>query len=138
MDYYDKLIASLPIILLIITFLLKLTVNRKVDRFSFINALCELPVDILFLAFSFCLAFTVSTPNNLDTGIIYSLVSLVILIIVISLWRIVESLLSSKKIMIMALLLSLNFMLSISSLAYSISLFIEEENIPQKKVEIIK
>lgn len=83
----DHLNIILPIVLLGISFLLKLVVDRNIDGPAFINAICELPVDILFLSLSFSIAFTITDSANISKGLFYCFIGLAISILVVIIWR---------------------------------------------------
>jgi hypothetical protein len=61
----------LPFIFLLLTYFFKLTVDEKFERVKAMRALCELPVDIIFLAMSFLVAIMVSQGKYRDVGILY-------------------------------------------------------------------
>lgn len=83
----DHLEILLPGILLLIAFLLKLVVDRSLDVPNAIQAVCELPVDILFLALSFVVAHTIANKNNVNEGLVFCYVGIASAIIVVVLWR---------------------------------------------------
>ena len=84
MEHLDLI---LTIVLLGLAFILKLSVARPVDVPDIIQALVELPVDIIFLAISFGVAFTIAEKNNTGKGLFYSFVFIFLAVIVVMLWR---------------------------------------------------
>ena len=115
----------LPILLLVIAFILKLFIDRVVDAPAAIQAICELPVDILFLSLSFTVAFTISNKENQYQGILYCFSGLLIAIFVVFIWRksIVLFLRDSNWWMF---LLFINLSLSFSGLMASINFIIHD------------
>ncbi|EGQ7642240.1 hypothetical protein NM092_003549 [Vibrio cholerae] len=78
----------LPGILLALAFFLKLSVDREVDIPNTIYAILELPVDILFLATSFIVAFTIAAkPPVSTTGFMYFGAYLLVSAITVFTWR---------------------------------------------------
>lgn len=82
----------LPGVLLLLGFSLKLLIGRNLNIPETIQSLCELPVDIVFLALSFIVAFTMTSQRNQAVGLFYCFVCLLLSIIVLVLWRISLSL----------------------------------------------
>lgn len=77
----------LSIILVGLSFLLKLFVDRKTDMPIFINCLLELPVDLNFLGLSFIIAYIIRDPKNSATGMLYFGSYLLISILTVFMWR---------------------------------------------------
>lgn len=113
----------LPSILLIIAFSLKLFIDRTVDIPQTLKAICELPVDIMFLAMSFGVGYTISK-NNSSEGLIFLFWSLLLSILVIVLWRKSLILLASNnnKKFFWILLLIINLVISGHTILYSVDL----------------
>jgi len=74
----------LPSILLILSFSFKLLTDRRIKTADFITALCELPVDMMFLSISFIIAFTISSSK---TGLIYWALYIFFAFWVVFFWR---------------------------------------------------
>lgn len=55
----------LPIILLILSFIIKFAINRKCSLPYFVVAILELPVDIMFLASSMVISYNIIISNKL-------------------------------------------------------------------------
>lgn len=117
MNHLDIL---LPAILLIIAFLLKLVVDRNVDVPNTIQAICELPVDILFLALSFVVGFTISSKENMSDGLLCCYVGIAIAVVVVVLWR-----KSIKLFLVGNKLWLLLFFINLSIAGYTINLSID-------------
>ncbi|WP_321345212.1 hypothetical protein [uncultured Draconibacterium sp.] len=83
----EHLDIILPGLLVLIAFLLKLLIDEIVDITSTIQALIELPVDVIFLALTFSVAFTLTNVENQLQGLFYGFLGFVISIIVILLWK---------------------------------------------------
>ena len=60
---------ALPAALLFVAYLLRLLVDHQVSLADLIEATIELPVEIAFLATSFVVAFTISTPLRVRESI---------------------------------------------------------------------
>ena len=127
----EHLDIILPILLLGIAFLLKLVVDRNIDVPTAINAICELPVDILFLALSFSIAFTIAEPINNSKGLFYCFVGLAISIAVVFIWRRTLKYFIEKRTWLWLTLLFVNLIVASISLKCSIELIVAN----QKKKE---
>ena len=124
----------LPGILLLIAFLLKLVVDRSLDVPNTIQAVCELPVDILFLALSFVVAHTIANKNNINEGLVFCYIGLAFAIVVIVLWR--KSLnyfLVDNKIWI--LLFFINLCISGYTIKRSVDLILPAEKVIENPVK---
>jgi hypothetical protein len=77
----------LSILLLGLSFLLKLFIDRRTDIPIFINAILELPVDINFVGLSFTIAFIIKDSKNIESGLITFCCYLLVSIITVFLWR---------------------------------------------------
>jgi hypothetical protein len=109
----------LPIILLVLLFLLKSFIKQDTSVTQFVNALIELPSDIVFLGLSF-LSATMIKKGVLDVLILFLFGGIILEIITIMLWRI-----SIKKVGVnnkLAVFISaLNYCFSVLWLMFSIS-----------------
>ena len=127
----------LPISLLFIAFLLKLAVNQDWKNVpNLIQNICELPADIIFLALSFCVAFTISDKNNHGIGLSYCFIGVGIAILIVYVRKIcVDLFLSKKKIWI--LLFLINLIISVFAINQSIKLIINrvDETVKQESIE---
>lgn len=121
----------LSIALLILIFLLKLFVNRKVNFSDFILALNELPVDIFFLALTFCIFYVTTEPT---CGIIQCVLVLILTIISVFVYRFCEEKLINNSLW-WIILLFLNLSLSIYFILNSINL---NMNMQKQKLEMTK
>ena len=124
-SFYNLIPYVLPIILLILSFLLKLFIDRTVSLPSFISALLELPVDIMFLGLSFIAAFTITYKEKAGIGLLLFLTYLIIAILIIFCWRRAIKAFEASKLSISSLLGILNFLISIPALIFSIILIIK-------------
>ena len=133
----DHLNIILPLTLLLIGFLLKLFIGRNIETPKLIEALCELPVDIMFLALSFAIAFTISNSVNQAAGLFYCFGGMAIAILVVVLWRISINLYDSKnKHNLWVLILAVNLFVASCGIKKSVDLIIEVEDV--SKTEIIE
>ncbi len=111
----------IPFVLLAIGFLLKLFIGRSWDTATALQSMCELPVDIVLLALSFVVAFTISKVNDQSLGLSYCLLGILVTIIIVSLWRFSLNLFMKKN-QFWILLFSLNFFVASYSIRESIKL----------------
>ncbi|XMB86340.1 hypothetical protein RJG79_00655 [Mycoplasmatota bacterium WC44] len=98
----------LPVVLLVLTFLMKLSINRNWKLPQFILSLLELPVDIMFLSSSLLISYYILLAeknaslvvtdnsksmidlrifNDINKGLLFFLISLCISFIVVIIWR---------------------------------------------------
>jgi hypothetical protein len=122
----EHLQIILPSVLLLIGFMLKLLVGRKYDMPATIQSICELPVDIIFLALSFAVAFTITKVDNQSSGLFYCFIGIATAILIVLIWRIsVDQFIKNSKWWVLLLLINL----AIAGLAIktSVSLVIETE-----------
>jgi len=131
----DHLNIILPLTLLLIGFLLKLFIGKNIETPSLIQAICELPVDIMFLALSFGIAFTISNSVNQASGLFYCFAGIAVAILVVVLWRISINLyLKKNKYPLWALILAINLFIASYGIMKSVDLIIEEETVTTEKV----
>ena len=129
----EHLQIILPSVLLLIGFLLKLLVGRNYDMPATIQAICELPVDIIFLALSFTVAFTITKVDNQSSGLFYCFIGIATAILIVLLWRIsVDQFLKKSKWWI--LLLFINLTIAGFAIKKSVSLVIETEKVESKNI----
>ena len=117
----------LPLTLLLIGFLLKLFIGRNIETPHLIKALCELPVDIMFLALSFGIAFTISNANHQAEGLAYCFAGLAIAIVVVVLWRLSVNIYLKKGKYFWVIILAINLFISGIGIKMSVELIIDED-----------
>lgn len=123
----EHLQIILPTVLLLIGFLLKLLIGRKYDLPATIQAVCELPVDIVLLSLSFVVAFTIAKMDNQTSGLFYCFIGFAFTILIVLLWRVsIDQFLKGTKWWI--LFLVLNLMISGFAIKKAVSLLITAEN----------
>jgi hypothetical protein len=83
MNYIELI---LPIAILILSFILKLSIDRNVNVPILLKAIYELPVDIVFLALSFLAGHTISVNTSKNDGLLYCFVITIIAIVNVILW----------------------------------------------------
>ena len=83
----ESLQITLPVVLLLMAFLLKLLIDRAATIPIFINSIFELPVDIAFLATSFIIAYTINPKSKTENGLCLFIVYTIVSIIVVFVWR---------------------------------------------------
>ncbi|MEB8328658.1 hypothetical protein OO009_04760 [Flavobacteriaceae bacterium KMM 6897] len=130
----EHLQIILPSVLLLIGFLLKLLVGRKYDMPATIQSVCELPVDIIFLALSFTVAFTITRVDNQSSGLFYCFIGIATAILIVLLWRIsVDQFLKGSKLWI--LMLFTNLIIAGFAIKKSVSLVIENEKVENLNID---
>ncbi|MCM4150924.1 hypothetical protein DHD05_04900 [Arenibacter sp. N53] len=130
----EHLQIILPSVLLLIGFLLKLLVGRKYDMPATIQSVCELPVDIIFLALSFTVAFTITKVDNQSSGLFYCFIGIATAILIVLLWRIsVDQFLKKSRWWI--LLLFINLSIAGFAINKSVSLVIETKNVEISNID---
>lgn len=120
----NNLEIALPGTILLLSFLLKLFVDRTATVPDFISAIFELPVDVAFLATSLIAAFTLSLSDKakIGEGLISFVIYVVGAVLIVVLWR--RSLRSflSDKIWISFLLTGFGYLLCVYGLVYAVNL----------------
>lgn len=71
---------TLPFLILFMTYLVKLMIDENVDKVKAICSMCELPIDMIFLAISFLIAIVISDSKNRNEGLFYMLLFFVLAI----------------------------------------------------------
>jgi hypothetical protein len=134
----EHLDIILPIVLLVLAFFLKLSIDRTIKAPNVIQAICELPVDIVFLSLSFLIAFTISNKTETSKGLFFTLGFIVVSVIIVIIWR--KSLkLYDLKNKFWILLLCVNLIISIFSLFQSMDVLLNQtESDSLEKTETIK
>lgn len=125
----------LPIALLFLSFLLKLMVDRSVKTPIAIKAICELPVDMIFLSISFLIAFIISDDANRNDGLLYWIVYLIISIGVVFAWRRSVSFYDSGQNKSWLVLMAVNLFVTICCLIISINLLMTPKELNENNVE---
>ena len=120
----DILEIALPASLLILAFLLKLLIDRTASLPYFIEATLELPVDIAFLATSFIVAFTISTPPKVREGLFAFTIYVIGSIIVVFLWRRSRTYFEKQKLGASFTLAVMNYLACVSGLVFAVQLVI--------------
>jgi hypothetical protein len=115
-----RLDIILPILLLVLIFILKAFVNRTTSLTQLVEAIFELPSDIVFLSLSFISASMIAK-NQLDIMALILIVGLIIEVISIVLWRCCIKQAEKSQIFISVLIAILNYVIGILSLSYSVS-----------------
>lgn len=122
----EHLEIILPITLLFLAFVLKLSIDRSIEVPNIIQAICELPVDMIFLSISFLIAYTISKPTDPSNGLFFTLAFIVIAVLTVILWR--KSLkLFERKNNWWILLLLINMAISTLSIFQSMYILLEKE-----------
>lgn len=124
----DHLEIILPITLLVLAFVLKLSIDRSIKVPNLIQSICELPVDMIFLSLSFLIAFTISNNTETSKGLLFTLAFIVLAVIIVIIWR--KSLkLYDLKNKFWILLLCLNLALSTLALFQSMDVLLNTNEV---------
>jgi hypothetical protein len=122
----EHLEIILPITLLFLAFVLKLSIDRSIEVPNIIQAICELPVDMIFLSISFLIAYTISKPTDPSEGLFFTIAFIVIAVLTVILWR--KSLkLFERRNNWWILLLLINISISTFSIFQSMSILLKKE-----------
>ena len=122
----QSLEIALPVALLVLSFCLKLLIDRTATLPFFIEAVLELPVDIAFLATSLVIAFTIGTPGMVKEGLFAFTLYVIGSIVVVLLWRRSRGFFEKEKLILSLLLAIVNYGISVAALVYSIGLVIRK------------
>lgn len=122
----EHLEIILPITLLFLAFVLKLSIDRSIEVPNIIQAICELPVDIIFLSISFLIAYTISKPTDPSNGLFFTLAFIAIAVLTVILWR-KSLILFERKNNWWILLLLINMAISTLSIFQSMNILLEKE-----------
>lgn len=132
----EHLEIILPITLLFLAFVLKLSIDRSIEAPNIIQSICELPVDMIFLSISFLIAYTISKPTDPSEGLFFTIAFIVLAVLTVVLWR--KSLkLFERKNNWWILLLLLNMTISTFSIFQSMSILLDKgQGVAKKETEI--
>jgi len=87
----------LPVALLVLSFMVKMSIEREVDLPKALQSLIELPTDIMFLSSSLIIAYILINASDVGNGLLWFIGCVVLSIIVVVLWRKAESQLVKKS-----------------------------------------
>lgn len=87
----------LPVALLILSFMVKMSIEREVDLPKALQSVIELPTDIMFLSSSLVIAYILANSTEVGNGLLWFIGCIVTSIVVVLLWRKAESQLSLKS-----------------------------------------
>jgi hypothetical protein len=121
----QSLDVLLPIGLLLLAFLLKLFVDQTADLPRTVDVLYCLPVDIVFLATSFAVAFTLSSRSSVGRGLLHVLAFIGTAVVVVFLWRRSARLFDVTRYLWSAVVFLLNVAVSSGSLYKAVRLLSE-------------
>lgn len=137
----DNLDILLPIALLFLYFVFKLFIGRDVGSTDVILALCELPVDIIFLTLTFLSAFIILRPEHSGEGLLFLVLCLIIAFGIVFARRKSELLFDKGAYWAMSGILLINLVVSITLLVYSTRILttgsIESETKDEVTINII-
>lgn len=110
-------------------------IDRSVEAPVAIKAICELPVDMIFLSISFLIAFIISNDENRNDGLLYWIVYLIISIGVVFVWRRSIKVYETGQNKSWLALIFVNLFITITCLIISINLLMKPE-IPSKNENV--
>lgn len=87
----------LPVALLVLSFMVKMSIEREVDLPKALQSIIELPTDIMFLSSSLIIAYILSNSQDIGDGLLWFVGCVVLSIVVVLLWRKAEVQLSKKS-----------------------------------------
>lgn len=118
----EHLDIILPILLLFLTYGVKLLVDQAVEVPMAIKSLCELPIDIIFLSMSFLIAIIISSNENRNASFLCIMIFFFLSLIIVLLSK--RSILNFDKRINKnwILYLSINFLIAIVCLGISIKI----------------
>lgn len=121
-----KIIAHLdiilPIVILVLAFMLRLFIDRSVNKADIIETVCELPSDMIFLSLSFLMAYTISHSKSQAEGLLYSLINVIIAIVIVAMRkRSITSITDHRRYIWLGWFVP-NFLIAVTTLIFSIYL----------------
>ena len=115
---------GLPIALLVLVFLLRLFVDRRVSVPDLIISLLEFPTNIVFLGLSFVLAFTISSKEDLAMAVLTLVIYVVVALLVVFLGRRAVRYFEVNRPFLMGLLGFISYIMCVPALFYSIRILV--------------
>lgn len=115
---------GLPVALLILIFLCKLLIDRRISLADFIVSVLEFPQSIAILGVSLIIAFTVLSTENVHKGLVLFVVYLILTIIIVFLWRRAEKNFYGNRVIRTLFLGCLSYSLCVPALLYSINIIV--------------
>jgi hypothetical protein len=113
---------TLPIVILVLCFLMKLFVDRSPDIPSTIETTYELPIDIIFLALTFAAAFTITHIQQSGRGLFHFAVYVVLAVLIVVMARRSNNLFVANKKTHSAAVFVLNAVVAVLTLVVSMEL----------------
>jgi hypothetical protein len=118
----SKLEIVLPAIVLALSFMMKLFVDRTPNIPIAIQTTYELPIDIVFLALTFAAAFVIIKPGESGRGIVHFAVYVGISVLAIVLARRSNRFFDRNRWLLSAALFVFNLVIALSTLVISMKL----------------
>lgn len=87
----------LPVALLVLSFFVKMSIEREVDLPKALQSFIELPTDIMFLSSSLVIAYILANSADIGNGLLWFVGCVVLSILVVILWRKAEIQLAKKS-----------------------------------------
>ena len=87
----------LPVALLVLSFVVKMSIEREVDLPKALQSFIELPTDIMFLSSSLVIAYILANAADVGDGLLWFVGCVVLSIVVVLLWRKAEAQLVKKS-----------------------------------------
>lgn len=87
----------LPVALLVLSFVVKMSIEREVDLPKALQSFLELPTDIMFLSSSLVIAYILVNSSEVGNGLLWFVGCVVLSIVIVLLWRKAEAQLAKKS-----------------------------------------
>ena len=119
----------LPLALVVLNLCLKLFVGRSVQFFHIVETLIELPRDLAFQGTLFIVAFTISSPLNISSGLVFFVIYIIWLVVSTFIYRLVNDYytLHRDRLLITIVSFALPLGLSVVCLLFAIQVLIGGE-----------
>lgn len=112
----------MPGVVLLLSFTLKMFIDRSTSGPDAIVSTLELPVDIIFLSISLITGYTLSQGGNPILGFAWFSIYIIGAIIIVVLWRRSIQYFDTNRFILILLIATLNYALSITALVHSIGI----------------
>ena len=116
--------CGLPIALLVLVFLFRMLIDRKIGLADLIVSLLEFPTSIVFLGLSFVLAFIISSENNLEIGLLILLIYIVVTLLMVFFGRRAVTYFEVNRLILTGVFGIASYIMCIPALFYSIQIVV--------------
>ena len=112
----------LPLLIIVLSLLLKMFVNRTTSAPQFLAGVLELPIDIVFLSMSLTVAYSISKVENVALGTSWLVLCFVIAIVSVVFWRMSLRFFEDNKSIHCIFLATLNYLVSVLISYFSVEM----------------